>query len=86
MQPTLNIQGQKVLFDEKAVSEVLPKLEVSYIFCTKAQWYCVYGMIETERQYKENVSKGRKVRPIRFTEIKTANHFVSTTLSFSPDS
>jgi hypothetical protein len=77
MQRTLKNMAQKVLFDEKLASEVLPQLEVLYIWCTRAQWYCLYGMIETERQYKEQVKQGRKVRPIRFVKIEGANHFVS---------
>jgi hypothetical protein len=77
MQPTLKTQAQKVLFNEKAAREVLPKTEVVHIWCSRAQWYCVYGMIETERQYKAHVKQGHKVRPIRFIEIDGANHFVS---------
>jgi len=76
MQPTLKLQLKKVLFDEKAVSEVLPKIEVSHIVCARAIWYCAWGMIETERIYKEHVAQGRKTRPMRFIEIPTANHFV----------
>ena len=77
MQPALKIMGQKVLFDEKLAAEVLPKTEVVHIWCPRSQWYCTYGMIETERQYKEHVKQGHKVRPIRFIEIEGANHFVS---------
>lgn len=80
MQPTLNIQAQKVLFDEKLACEVLPKTQVVHVWCTRAQWYCVYGMVETERQYKEHVKQGHKVRPIRFIEMDGANHFVSPLL------
>lgn len=77
MQPTLALQTQKVLFDEQVAKEVLPKLEVVYIFCTRSPWTSVWGMIETERLYKNNVAQGRKVRPIRFIQIEGANHFVS---------
>jgi len=76
MQPTLKKQAQLTLFDEKLTQEVLPKLEVVYILCTKTQWYCAWGMIETEKQHKENIAQGRKVRPIRFIDIEGANHFV----------
>lgn len=69
--------AQKALFDEKLSSNILPKLEVIHIWCTRTQWYCVYGMIETERQYKEHVEQGHKVRPIRFIELEGANHVVS---------
>jgi hypothetical protein len=81
MQPTLNVQAQKVLFDEKQVNEVLPKMEVVHIWCTRTEWSCVYGMMETERQYKECLKQGERVRPIRFVEIEGANHFVSQVLS-----
>jgi hypothetical protein len=76
MQPTLKDMAQQVLFDEKFACKVLPKLEVVHIWCTRAQWYCVYGMMETERQYNEHVKQGHKVRPIRFIELEGANHFV----------
>lgn len=77
MQPTLKKQAQSVLFNEKHAQEVLPDLEVVYIFCTQTQWYCAWGMVETEKQYKENIAQGKKVRPIRFIGIEGANHFVS---------
>jgi len=76
MQPTLKIQAQRALFDEKQVSEVLPKLDIGHIVCTSTNWYCAWGMVETERQYKEHIKQGHKVRPIRFVEIEGANHFV----------
>jgi pimeloyl-ACP methyl ester carboxylesterase len=76
MQPTLKELAQLVLFNEKHTQEVLPNLQVVYISCMKAQWYCVWGMIETEKQHKENIAQGRMVRPIRFIEIEGANHFV----------
>lgn len=80
MQPTLKNMAQRVLFDEKLASEVLPMLEVVHIWCTRAQWYCVYGMMETERQYKEHLKLGHKVRHIRFIELGGVNHFVNPVL------
>lgn len=77
MQPALNVQLKRVLFEEKTVTEVIPQVEVSFIFCSRAIWYCIWGLIETERIYKELVAQGRKVRPIRFIEIPATNHFVS---------
>ena len=77
MQPVLKILAQTCLFDEKVTSKVLPQLEVVHLYCAKAQWYCLWGMIETERQYNEHLKLGHKVRPIRFLEIKGGNHFVS---------
>ncbi|KIM42186.1 hypothetical protein M413DRAFT_26988 [Hebeloma cylindrosporum] len=76
MQPVLKIMAQKSLFDEKLTSEVLPHLEVVHIYCPKASWYCLWGMIETERQYNEHLKLEHKVRPIRFLEIAGGNHFV----------
>ena len=77
MQPVLKVLAQTCLFDEKVASEVLPQLEFVHLYCAKAQWYCVWGMIETERQYKKHLTLGHKVRPIRFLEIESGNHFVS---------
>jgi len=82
MQPVLKILAQTCLFDEKVTSDVLPQLEVVHLFCAKAQWYCIWGMIETERQYKEHLNLGHKVRPIRFLEIEGGNHFVSLEICF----
>ena len=84
MQPTLKSQAQRVLFDEENAREVLPKTEVVHIWCSRTQWYCVYAMFETERQYKAHVKQAHKVRPIRFIEIKGANHFVSLDRSRPP--
>jgi hypothetical protein len=80
MQPVLKVQAQKVLFDEKLTREVMPKVDVVHIWCARAQWYCAYGMVETERQYKEHVKEGHEVRPMRFIEIPSGNHFVSRVL------
>jgi len=75
MKPTLKIVTQKVLFDEKLASEILPRSQFVYISCTRSVWYCVYAMFETERRHKEHLKQGHKVRPIRFMEIEGANHF-----------
>lgn len=77
IQPALKVQLQRVLFEEKIVKEVLPQIQVSYILCARPNWYCPRGMIKTERIYKEHIAQGRKVRPIRFIEILTANPPVS---------
>ncbi|KIM42184.1 hypothetical protein M413DRAFT_444643 [Hebeloma cylindrosporum] len=76
MQPVLNMLTQTCLFDEKVTSEVLPKLEIAYLCCAKSPWYCLWGMIETERQYKKHLKLEHKVRPIQFLEIASGNHFV----------
>lgn len=77
LQPVLKVQGQNVLFNEQLASEILPKLEFVYVLCTRTVWYGAWAMIETERQYKEHIAQGHKLRPIRFVEIEGANHFVS---------
>jgi hypothetical protein len=77
MQPVLKIQTQKALFDETNSSEILPNLQVAHVFCEKSPWHCIWGFIETERQFKEHARQGHKVRPIRFIGMKEANHFVS---------
>jgi len=70
MLPTLQIIAQKVLFDEKLVSDILPKSQIVYISCTRSQWFSVYAMFETERRHKEHLKQGHKVRPIRFMKIQ----------------
>ncbi|TFK45298.1 hypothetical protein OE88DRAFT_1715420 [Heliocybe sulcata] len=76
MQPVLRVQAGKALWDEEAVRTVLPRVEVALLTCTAANWYCVYGFIETEKRYKEYLAKGAEVRPIRFIEIEGGNHFI----------
>ncbi|KDQ53365.1 hypothetical protein JAAARDRAFT_183320 [Jaapia argillacea MUCL 33604] len=76
MQPALNAQGQRALFNEELAKTYLPNVEIVFIWCDKANWYCSYGMIETKRQYKQNIAEGKELRPIRFIRINGANHFV----------
>ena len=70
MQPVLKILAQRCLFDGKVTSEVLPQLEVVYIYCAKAQRYFIWCTIEMERRYNEHLKLGHNVRPIRFLEIE----------------
>lgn len=69
--------AKRALSDEKLTQSILPGVEIVFQFCDETNWFCAWGFIETERQYKENVAAGRKVRPIRFMDIKGTNHFVS---------
>lgn len=82
MQPALKIMAQQALFNEQLAAEVLPSVTVDHIWCKNAQWYCAYGMIETERQHNEHVKHGHKIRPIRFIEA-TGNHFVRSIVTSS---
>jgi hypothetical protein len=77
MQPTLKIMAENALFDEKFAGQVLPSMDIMHIWCSRSEWFCIYGMIETERKYKDHLMRGYKVRPIRFIELQGANHFVS---------
>jgi hypothetical protein len=76
MQPTLKLMSKTCLFDEKRAAEVLPQLEVVHLVYTSTNWYCAWGMIETEKQFNDHKAQGHKVRPIRFIEVEGANHFV----------
>lgn len=76
MKNVLRQQAQRALFDEEMVRTILPRTKVVHQYCTRTNWFCAYGFIETERQYKEQLAQGKKVRPIAFQEIKEANHFV----------
>lgn len=76
MQPTIKVQADTALWDVKLAQTVLPKTKIVWLACEKTNWYCTWGLFETERLYKEHVAKGDKVRPIRFIEVPGANHFV----------
>jgi hypothetical protein len=77
IQPTLKIQRQKALFDERLTREVLPRTEIVFIWGNRSAWHSVYGMILIEREYKEYIEQGYRIRPIRFIEIEGANRFVN---------
>lgn len=77
LQPVFRAQTRKALFDEQAVKEVLPRLELVYIHCVRTNWPCAWGLIELKREIKEEAEQGRIGRSIRFTEIPGANHLVS---------
>jgi len=76
MQGTLNELSYHVLYDENLIKNFFPKVPVTYIGATKANWHCVWGQIEATRIYKEYVAKGVKVRPTRFYQVQDGNHFV----------
>jgi hypothetical protein len=76
MQPVLKAQAQSALFNEANATDVLPKLQVVFMWSTRTPWHCAWAFIETEKQLKQHVSQGHKVRPIRFIEIEGTNHFV----------
>jgi len=77
MLQVLKDQTRKALFDEQAVKEVLPHLDVVYISCTRTHWSLAWGAVELRRQIKEEAQQGRKVRTICFKDIPGENHFVS---------
>jgi len=75
MLQVLKDQTRKALFDEQAVKEVLPHLDVVYISCTRTHWSLAWGAVELRRQIKEEAQQGRKVRTICFKDIPGENHF-----------
>ena len=78
MQPVLQDQAHRALFDERFAKEILPALELSYIFCTKTNWQSAWAFIETERLHAEAAEHKKEVRHMRFVEIIGGNHFVSS--------
>ncbi|KDQ53356.1 hypothetical protein JAAARDRAFT_49830 [Jaapia argillacea MUCL 33604] len=76
MQPVLNTQSQKALFDEELAKTYLPNVEVVLMWGDKTTWCVMYGMIETTRLHKQNLADGKEIRPIRFIRITGGNHFV----------
>jgi hypothetical protein len=77
MRPIYRAQTRKAFFDEHAAKEVLPHLELVYIYCTRSHWSCAWGLVELKREIKEEADQGRIGRSIRFTDIPGANHLVS---------
>ncbi|KIM92127.1 hypothetical protein PILCRDRAFT_810144 [Piloderma croceum F 1598] len=76
MRPIYRAQTRKAFFDEHAAKEVLPHLELVYIYCTRTHWSCAWGLVELKREIKEEAEQGRIGRSIRFTDIPGANHLV----------
>jgi len=77
MQSAIREMAKRALSDEDLTQSILPGVEIIFETCDETTWDCAWGFIETERQYKANVAAGRKIRPMRFIDIKGANHFVS---------
>jgi hypothetical protein len=77
MLPALEKQAQTALFDETLTKEFLPGMEVVWISCPQSMWPLEWSKVLIARQYEEHVKNKRHVRPIWFTEIEGANHFVS---------
>lgn len=78
MQATLRTMAEKALFDEKLAKDVLPQLEVAYIYCTRSSWYPAFAYLTTKRLYQDHIKSGHTVRPIKFYTIDGANHFVNS--------
>jgi hypothetical protein len=70
-------QARKALFDEVLAKEILPELQVVFIGAELTVLGCVWGKLVLQKKYADAVEQGRQARPIRFIEIKGANHFVS---------
>lgn len=71
-------QTQCALFDERLAQTVLRDTQIIFLTCTRSVWFCSFAFFETEKNHMEYLARGHKVRPIRFIEIKDANHFVSS--------
>jgi hypothetical protein len=78
MVPVLRDQAKKTLFDEHATKEVLPRLDVVYMYGLRTHWTCIWGLLEVKREIDEEAKQGRKGRSIRFITLPGANHFVSS--------
>jgi hypothetical protein len=77
MQPELNAQAGRALFDEKTIQCLFPRVDVVLLLCEQTVWQCVYGFMETKRVYRECLHHGKQVRRVRFVQIPGSNHFVS---------
>ena len=77
MVPALEKQAQAALFDETLAKEYLPDMKITWIACPQTTWTLAWGKVVVERRYEEHVKQNHQIRPIRFTEIEGANHFVS---------
>ncbi len=77
MQPTLRIQAERALWNEKNAQTVFPNLEIVHQVCTASPWQTACAYFENLRLLEEHTSAGHRVRHIRFIEIPGANHFVS---------
>lgn len=76
IQAMLREQAETALFDPGLAQSFLPRVEIAFIACLSANWYCTWGFFETERRYKNLVAAGKAVRMMRCIEMEGANHFV----------
>lgn len=76
MQLCIKHQTHRALFNPELAQTFCRDVQVVYLACTSSVWECVWSFMETEREYREQVVLGRRVRPIKFVEIKGGNHFV----------
>ncbi|KAK1235459.1 hypothetical protein PQX77_001311 [Marasmius sp. AFHP31] len=73
-QSVLENATRKVLFDEDIAKTFFPNLSITYLYPPHTVWMCVLAYMETKRIYEE-LSAVRAIRPVKFVELKGADHF-----------
>ncbi|KAK1235464.1 hypothetical protein PQX77_001316 [Marasmius sp. AFHP31] len=77
-QPVLENATHKVLFDEHTAKTFFPNLSITYLYAPQSLWMCVLAYMETRRRYDE-LATIRTIRPVRFVELKGADHLMHYT-------
>ncbi|KAJ8092410.1 hypothetical protein PM082_023865 [Marasmius tenuissimus] len=77
-QTVLENATQNVLFNEHIAKTFFPNLRIMYLYPPHSVWMCVLAYMETRRIYEE-LSTVRAIRPVKFVELKGADHFVHYT-------
>ncbi|KAJ8092416.1 hypothetical protein PM082_023871 [Marasmius tenuissimus] len=77
-QTVLENATQKVLFDEQVAKILFPNLSITYLYAPHSLWMCVLAYMETRRRYDE-LATVLAIRPVKFIELKGADHFVHNT-------
>jgi hypothetical protein len=69
-------QTRRALFDKVLSKEIFPDIKVVFIGTELTALPCVWGKLVLKKLFVDAVEQDRQARPIRFIEIKGANHFV----------
>jgi len=77
MVKTLKSIRNLVLFDGENIQNCFPEASLSYITCNQSPWMIIFATMELQREYRNRLENGEKIRPVRFFTEENANHFVS---------
>ena len=64
--------------DRESANLSLPDLKIEVIYGHESIWNVQWAVWEIEKDIEKWSAEGRAIRPVKFTAVRTANHFVRT--------